>query len=101
MNNDNIVDIDGLDSAEVLAALYNASKTQGIASFFYTPEQMTIDEAREIMKTQKYFDYLFGRVMKLYLTSESKEIDVQLYNRDNGDGAAQNIILELRTRPGK
>jgi hypothetical protein len=92
----NMVDITGLDPAEVLAALFNAAKTQGVASLFYTPDDMSVDSARELLKKSTYFDYLFGRVMKLEITLESKEIDVRLYNRDNGEDAAQDVINELK-----
>ena len=43
----------------------------------------------------KYFDYLKGRVMKLDLTSDD-EFDPWGYDRDNGRGAAQNVIDALR-----
>ena len=101
MNNDNsnIVDITGLDPAEVFAALYNASKPMGKGFFQFDSKSMTVGEANQLMLSMKYFDYVYGRVMKIGITSESKEIDVLLYNRDNGESAAQNVILDLRTRP--
>jgi len=94
--NNTMIDITGLDPAEVFAALFNAAKTQGIAALFYTPDDMTVETARELMSKSTYFDYVFGRVMKLEITSESTEIDTYLYDRDNGDGAAFDAINELK-----
>ena len=41
-----------------------------------------------------YFDYLYGRVMKIHLAGD--ELDTWGYNRDNGDGAAERIISQLK-----
>jgi hypothetical protein len=90
------MDITGLDKAEVLAALYNRAKPLGLGFSQYTPEKMTKEEAQSILdeygKT-KYFDYLKGRVIKVDLTNN--EIRTDLYNRDNGQGAAENILAPL------
>jgi len=83
------------DKAEVLAALYNNAKTQGLGIIHYTPEIMTTEEAQNILdnRQSKYFDYLKGRVMKVNLAND--EIDTRLYNRDNGVNAAEEIISKL------
>lgn len=83
-----------LDKAEVLAALYNGSKQQGLGFLDdHGRIKMTIEEAREELKRNTYFDYLHGRVMKIDLSKD--ELDTWLYNRDNGSGAAERIIEEL------
>jgi hypothetical protein len=87
------INISGLDKAEVLAALYNNSKTQGMGILHYTPEPMTIEEASELLKEINYFDYLKGRVMKVDLTSDT--LDTWGYDRDNGKGAAYRAISHL------
>lgn len=80
----------GLTKGEALAALYNRAKTQGMGILHYTPEDMTVQQAEEMIVEyggQKlYFDYLKGRVMKVDLSGDS--FDPWLYDRDNGDGAA-------------
>lgn len=43
-----------------------------------------------------YFDYLKGRVMKVDLSKD--EIETAMYDRDNGQGAAEIVINELRER---
>ncbi len=76
--------------AKTLAALYNASKTQGFLAFVETPE-MSEKQAQTILDFgQTYFDYLQGRVMKIDL--EHNDFDPFLYDRDNGEGAAAKAL---------
>lgn len=93
------INIKGLDRAAVLAALYNASRQQGMGVFNQSGQkQMTIEEAnREIQEhvTQNlYFDYLRGRVMKISLKDD--ELEERLYDRDNGPGAAAAALSHLK-----
>lgn len=90
-----MVDIKGLNKAVVLAALYNNSKVQGLGFLQATGKDMTFREAEEILKHQTYFDYLYGKVMKIDLSSD-EQFEEWLYDRDNGAGAAQKIITKLR-----
>ena len=80
------IDISRKDKAQVLAALYNASRPIGLGFLQYDPTPMTVEEARELLKQTTYFDYLKGRVMKVDLSGD--ELETRLYDRDNGDGAA-------------
>lgn len=57
---------------------------------------MIFEEAMEILKTKTYFDYYKGRVMKVDLSEDT--FDPYLYNRDNGEGLAEKLIEELRSR---
>ncbi|WP_461521565.1 hypothetical protein [Porticoccus sp.] len=85
-----MIDLTGKDKGEVLAKLYNASQPLGMGFLHATSEEMTADEARELLKEQTYFDYLKGRVMKIDLSGD--KLDPQLYDRDNGQGAAASAI---------
>ena len=87
------ISLEGLDKAEVLAALYNASTPLGMGFLHYDPVPMTADEARELLARSTCFDYLKGRVMKVDLSGD--ELDPWLYDRDNGDGAAMQAIRAL------
>jgi hypothetical protein len=109
-----MIDIKGLDKAEVLACLYNHSKPLGRGLLQYDPTPMTKEQAHEIIYgrgddchamfggdiRQGYgpgtfnFDYLKGRVMKVDLSGD--EFDEGLYDRDVGDGAAARAIQSLR-----
>lgn len=89
-----MISIAGLDKADVLAALYNASRPQGLGFLHYDPTPMTRDEAALILTEQAYFDYLKGRVMKLNLKDDS--FNPWGYDRDNGSGSAQAAIDALR-----
>ena len=92
-----IVDISGLDKAEVLLTLYNHSHVQGLG-FLQAIDNYTIEAARKDyeLSPDKYFDYQYGRVLKVDLSWDS--FDSWLYDRDCGEGAAQKAIDELRRK---
>lgn len=100
-----MVSIKGLDKAEVLLALYNASHVQGMG-FLAAVDKYDIEDARkdiEDMNTtfngRLYFDYLHGRVIKTDISGD--EFDPYLFDRDNGEGAAEKAIETLRNNGGK
>ena len=84
----------GLNKADVLAALYNASKPQGMGFMHYDPKPMTREEAEALLEQGTHFDYLAGRVMKVDLSKD--ELNEWGYDRDNGQGAAERAIAEVR-----
>lgn len=93
---DGIVDIKGLDKAEVLKALWDGSHTQGYSGLF-GPQELSLDDARKMIEKcndDLYFDYVYGRVIKCNLSGDS--FKSYLYNRDCGTGAAERIIDALR-----
>ena len=94
------MDISNLDKAEVLAVLYNNAKPLGLGFLHYDPKPMTVEEAQVIIdkelhrgNNELYFDYLKGRVMKVYLNKDTLRTD--LYNNDNGGSAAEDAINAL------
>jgi hypothetical protein len=89
-----VIDIKGLPKEKVLAALYNASRPQGMGFIHFTPEPMSEKEAADLLTRQTYFDYLRGRVMKVELSDNT--IDPYLYDRDLGNGAAARAIDTIR-----
>ncbi len=85
----------GMNKADVLAALYNASKPQGLGILVHTPDAMTRERAQGILDTgDTDFDYLQGRVMKVDLTKDDS-FNPWLYDRDNGEGAAFRAVSAL------
>ncbi len=87
------IDISSFDKADVLRVLYDCARTQGLGVLHYTPGDMTREKAEKLLEINKenlYFDYLGGRVMKIDLNSGTLNTD--LYDRDNGNGAAQAAI---------
>lgn len=105
MEENNMVSIEGLDKAEVLLALYNASHIQGMG-FLAAVDHYGIEDARkdiEDMNTtfngRLYFDYLHGRVIKTDISGD--EFDPYLFDRDNGEGSAEKAIETLRNNGGK
>lgn len=102
------IDISGLDKADVLAALYNGSKVQGMGVFqaVGAPDIMSHDMAQLVIG-EKYHDvgsgytgqdlsfgYIFGRVLHVDISAD--EFDPWSYDRDLGAGAAQKVIDQLR-----
>lgn len=91
-----MVSIKGLSKPDVLAALYNRARPQGMGFIHYTPEDMTKEQAELLLQQTNYFDYVRGRAMKVDLSSD-EEFDERLYDRDNGFGAAQSAINTIKT----
>ncbi len=90
----NTINISTMNKAEVLAALYNNAKPQGMGWLHYTNDPMTPQEAQKLLdKGQVHFDYLNGRLMKIALDSD--ELWPGGYDRDNGPGAAANTLAKL------
>lgn len=90
-----MLDIKGLDKAEVLKALYDSSHVQGMGFLQTVPEgTVTVQHCRELLKHGTYFDYLYGRVLKVDLSSDA--FDERLYERDNGPNSAAMAMLPLR-----
>ena len=89
-----MIDITGLPHEQVLMALYDGARVQGIGVFQATPGSLTEDEARGLLSETKYFDYLRGRVMKVQIEGDS--LEEGLYDRDNGPGAAEAAINHIR-----
>ncbi|WP_282369054.1 hypothetical protein [Pseudomonas sp. PS02290] len=88
------MNISGLDKAEVLAALFNASRQQGMGFLDSRGDRdMSKERAAEILKITEDFDYLDGRVMKISLYRD--EVETRLYDRDNGQGSAERAIAHL------
>jgi hypothetical protein len=90
------IDLKGLDKAEVLAALYDRARPQGLGFLHFTPQPMTREEATALLGKHTYFDYVKGRVMKVDLSNDT--LNPRLYDRDNGDGSAADVIAGLRTK---
>jgi hypothetical protein len=90
------MDISGLNKAEVLAALFNGSRQQGMGIMDKRGTlEMPPEAAQQVLDDSgTCFDYLYGRVMKIDLSGD--ELKTALYNRDNGHDAAEQIIDKLR-----
>lgn len=93
----NTIDITGIPKPQLLAALFNASKQQGMGFLDASgASQMTTGAAEDAIAAQPkmYFDYLKGRVMKVDISGD--ELRVGLYDRDNGEGAAEAAVYTVR-----
>lgn len=96
-----MISIKGLAKADVLAALYNASRPQGMGFLSFEARPMTREEAQALLdagpphpKGGVFFDYVKGRILKVLIGGDS--LDPWLYDRDNGPGAAAQAIAALQ-----
>jgi hypothetical protein len=94
----NEIDITGIDHAELLARLYNEARPLGMGFFHADSKLMTIEEARELLKSQTSFDYLKGRPLKIQFKGNTL-YGVWLYDRDQGEGHCAEIVMDLQTAP--
>jgi hypothetical protein len=94
------MNITGISKAALLAALFNASKQQGLGFMdLRGAAEMTEVEADEVIaQCGLHFDYLRGRVMKISIDGDT--LDPRLYDRDDGAGAAERAIEPLRIAAG-
>lgn len=88
-----MVNIKGMDKAKVLKALYDNSHVQGLG-FLSAMDSFSEEDAKELLENQTYFDYLYGRIMKVDLSEN--EFEEWLYDRDNGAGAAQRAVDSIK-----
>lgn len=96
------MDRTGLTNAEVLRALYNASRPQGMGFLHADPRPMTVKEAEALIGGTRsepgqpvrgtYFDYLKGRVIKTDVSENP--LKLRLFNRDMGPGAGERAIQQ-------
>lgn len=92
-----------LTKAQALCALYNNAKPQGLGLINFREGNLSEEQAETLIrgrtwrlsseeKPHAYFDYLFGRVIKVKFVDGSNEFDERLYDRDNGEGSAMRAI---------
>lgn len=85
------INIKNISKAKILSALYNSSKPQGLGFLHFKPEDMDEVTAQKMIDDYGLnFDYLKGRVMKVNLAND--ELDLYLYDRDNGVGAREQSL---------
>lgn len=112
-----MIDVSDIPRAELLAALYNHAQPMGLGFLQARNEPMTVEQAEKLVTGENietdyrgrppgfreraadkpaYFDYLYGRPLKIELNGKTLRED--LYDRDQGDGAAQRVIDALRAK---
>ncbi|OGT43834.1 MAG: hypothetical protein A3F42_08125 [Gammaproteobacteria bacterium RIFCSPHIGHO2_12_FULL_37_34] len=89
------INIQGLDKAKLLQALFNNSKPLGLGFFDKdSNKEMTYTEAQQIVAEGMDFDYLNGRVMKIDLSGD--ELDPCGYDCENGQGSVLKVVTALK-----
>jgi hypothetical protein len=89
------IDIIGVDKEELLFALWEKSK---VAAFFTLSGIPPPPYDKELAKSElsSFIDYFCGRVIKTDLRLDF--VSPRMYDRDNGEGAFQAVVDNLRTR---
>lgn len=91
------INIESLDSAEMITALYNAAST----GFGIKVPDVSVSQVQEYLNEQfsgkqgnrLYIDYLFNKPLKIHFGRPI--LDTRLYDRDNGIGAAKKALEPL------
>lgn len=98
MNTIDIIDIKGIDKAELLAALHNGTRAQGMGRLHDIGRDLTREEAAQFVAPGEplRFDYLLGRPLKVDISKD--ELYVGLYDRDAGEGRAAAVVASLRAK---
>lgn len=107
-----MIDVRDIDRAELLAALYNATRPVGRGAMHDLCRDMTVAEARVALEEQRqqqrglgrlgiiaYFDYLYGRPIKLDV--EQDALDFYNYDDDAGAGTGKRVVEALRQRKSR
>lgn len=93
-----MVDIKGLDKAEILKALFDTSHIQSVTGSSLIPEGgVTVEHCRELLKRTTHFDYLYSWLIKVDLSSDDA-FDERVYDLRNGLGSAERAIAPLRAK---
>lgn len=103
-DDDEFIDITGIDLAELLVALYRGTKAIGLGrvhndpGFYLDSAHRAIAEMPVIAGVQ-WFDYVAGRPIKIGIRG-TRLLRAALYDRDcpTGPGSAQRIVDEVRSR---
>lgn len=97
------VNIEGIDKRDLLVALHGRAKALGLGEFadFAGKGQISREEVEEFFahwekwgRGRMDLDYVKGRVVKCDIAGP--EMKTWLYNRDNGEGAAEGVVAKLR-----
>lgn len=89
-----MIDITGLDKVSVFMALYYASHTPGFEQLPTVPLRKEV--ASNLLEVKPRQEYLYGHVIKIDFSGNT--IDPRQYDRENGAGATQRVIDELKAK---
>jgi hypothetical protein len=86
-----MIDLTGLDKAEVLARLFNAAYPRNFRVMGNWVPEMTREEAAKYLHQSRYFDY--KQELKIDLSGDT--LDPSRYNELHGPGAAEKALAPL------
>lgn len=91
-----MVNIEGVDRAKLIQALYRRAKVQGMGNREFDRSELDLNEAHSLIG--KKIDYLHGKVMKILIPSPAKgnQLHTFEYNLDNGENAVEYVVSALK-----
>ena len=87
------INIQGIQKPLLLRFLWENSQTAVFFSMSGFPAP-AFDEQKAVNAVNGYIDYFQGRVIKCDISGDTA--DPWLYDRDNGEGAFQRIVSQIR-----
>ena len=87
------IDIKSIHKTKLLRSLWENSQTASFFSMSGLPAP-DYDEQKAVNAVNGYIDYFQGRVIKCDISGDTA--DPRLYDLDNGKGAFQKIVSQLR-----
>ncbi|EEA19115.1 hypothetical protein TMatcc_010339 [Talaromyces marneffei ATCC 18224] len=91
------IDVSGIDRIELLRGLWEKSPVAAWCRENGVVQEFDVNAAgRGFIKDGGYFDYFCGRVIKCNLMGDT--VNPWGYDRDNGEGAFQKVVSEIRER---
>lgn len=91
----NMIRYNGLSKAEVLMVLFNNAKPLIETGCKFDSKEMTLREAKSLIKVSSYFYMQYGRVLDLDLKGD-KQFDETGYDMHQGPGAARAYLREYK-----
>jgi len=90
------IDISMFDTDALKLSLFYALIKSSVSTAYFMQVDLDLSNYSDTLRSIKkgYIDYFNGRVFKADISG--KLFDAGLYNRDNGQGAAERIVSNLR-----
>jgi len=92
-----VIDVSDLDVHVLIAALWKRSHPAAffMMNRFPAPQECPREDIKQHLAHSKYIDYLNGRCIKVDFSDLTK-VNTNMYNRDMGPNAFENIVAQLR-----
>jgi len=94
-----MIDITGVDLVKFVQRVYDLSSPQGMGFMYFTPEPLSVEEAREIIDSFKNdesvavsLDYIKGRSCKMHVFKEGGKLQIHDNWYDHTDQQLKDLL---------